>query len=336
MELTYPGCRAYIREAFVRRSFPFTALRGIISSLSKQTLKQYDSVYLKWWRFCSENHVSPYIYKLSKVVNFLNQRFETGCSFSVINTYKSALALVMSIGKEDEIMIQRFLKGIRNMNPPKARYANTWDPHPVLVYLEKMYPLEEISLEQLSFKLVTLLVLISAHRLQTLSKIKISNIFNKGEFIEIFIDEAIKTSGKNRLQPVLRLPYFKQKPSLCLASTLEVYIRRTENIRPAGVDSLLLTVKKPIHAASPQTISRWIKNVLSKSGIDTKLYTAYSAKHAAVSTAYKAGASIEVIRQTAGWSDKSNVFCLFYHKPILPPQDTFAKAVLRGSGINVD
>lgn len=336
MELTYPGCRSYIREAFIRRSFPSTGLRGILCSLSKQTLKQYDSVYLKWWKFCSDNHFSPYIYKLSEIINFLNQRFEKGCSFSVINTYKSALALIMPIGKEDEIMIHRYLKGIRNINPPKARYATTWDPHPVLVYLEKIIPLEEISLEQLSFKLVTLLVLISAHRLQTLSKIKMSNIHNKGDYIEIFIDEAIKTSGKNRLQPVLRLPYFRQNSNLCLASTLEVYIRRTESIRPAGVDSLILTVKKPIHAASPQTISRWIKNVLSKSGVDINIYSGYSAKHAAVSTAHKGGASIEIIRQTAGWSNKSNVFCLFYHKPILPPLDTFAKAVFKGSRINVD
>lgn len=225
-------------------------------------------------------------------------------------------------------MVQRFLKGLRNINPPKARYSNTWDPHPVLEYLEKFYPLDTLTLEKLTLKVVTLLALTTAHRMQTLGKIKLNNIIKKDKGLEIFIDEKIKTSGKNRPQPVLYVPYFVENPSLCLATAIDTYIERTATIRPAGLNVLILTIKKPIHAASPQTISRWIKSVLTKCGINTNLYTGYSTRHAAVSCAERAGVNIEVIRKAAGWSDKSNVFCTFYKRPILPPPDTFANAIL--------
>lgn len=336
MEESYPGCRTYIRKAFLKRSFPEAGLNGIVSSISTQTLKQYDSVYKKWWIFCANNNTCPYDYVLKKVITFLNEVFQTGCSYSLVNTHKSALALIFSINKNDENLIHRYLKGLRNIKPPRARYSNTWDPHSVLMYLKNLYPLEELSLENLTLKLVTLLALISAHRMQTLSKIKLDNIIKTEEGIQIFIDEKIKTSGRNTPQPVLFLPFFRNNLNLCLASTLEMYMQKTRDIRPTGLNYLILTIKKPFHAATPQTISRWVKLVLTRSGINTKLYTGYSIKHSAVSTAKLAGANIEVIRKAAGWSEKSTVFCAFYNKPIISPADTFAKAVLEGAGINID
>jgi len=201
----------------------------------------------------------------------------------------------------------------------------------VLVFLESLYPLEEIPLKELTLKFVTLLALVSAHRMQTLGKLKGCNIKRTDDYLEIFVDEVIKTSGRNKLQPVLRLPYFRERPQLCVASTLDMYLQRTERVRPAGVDSLILTVKKPLHPASSQTISRWIKSVLTRSGINTNIYTGYSIKHAAVSKAYEAGVNIEVIRKTAGWSEKSNVFCRFYNRPIRDSPNVFAEAILKGS-----
>ncbi|CAH1976734.1 unnamed protein product [Acanthoscelides obtectus] len=57
-------------------------------------------------------------------------------------------------------VFSRFLKGIYRQKPPQPKYQITWDPSLVLDYLAKMYPLPEVSLPQLTCKLVTLLALL--------------------------------------------------------------------------------------------------------------------------------------------------------------------------------
>lgn len=76
-----------------------------------------------------------------------------------------------------------------------------------------------------------------------------------------------------------------------------------------------------------QTLVRWIKSCLAQTGIDTKLFSAYSTEY--TTTARLKGVDVDTIRRTAGWSEKSNVFALFYNRPMLPDQIMFARSVLK-------
>lgn len=99
---------------------------------------------------------------------------------------------------------------------------------------------------------------------------------------------------------------------------------------------LILTIRKPIRAATSQTISRWIKLGLKEGGIDTDIYSSYSTRHAATSAAYRAGVNIDIVRKAAGWTEKSEVFSKFYNKPLINKPECFARGVLEGSLINVN
>lgn len=214
------------------------------------------------------------------------------------------------------------------MNPPQPKYATTWDPIIVLNYLERMFPLEKLSLELISYKLVTLLAITSAHRMQTLSKIRLNNIKVLDNVVEIRIPDRIKTTGNKRLQPLMVFPKFQDKPSLCVARNLSYYIQKTTTLRPPGENILFLTWKRPHHSASSQTLSRWVKNILQKSGIDISSFSTHSTRHASTSKALRAGVNIEVIRNAAGWSQKSNVFVKFYNRPVTAGPDEFARSIL--------
>lgn len=178
----------------------------------------------------------------------------------------------------------------------------------MLVYLQTLYPVEDIPGKS-SFRNGNSMGIDCRTSHADLSKIKINNIVKNEESIQTFIDEKTKTSDKNMPQPILYLPFFKNHPKLCLASILEAYIHKTKDIPPSDLVYLIFTTKNPFHAATPQTISRWIKLMITQSGINTTLYSSYIIKHSAVSTASLAGANIEVIRNVAGWSEKSTVFC---------------------------
>ncbi|XP_050312176.1 uncharacterized protein LOC126747518 isoform X2 [Anthonomus grandis grandis] len=300
-----------------------------MASITEGTLKQYSSCFKKYWVFCLNKREDPLVYNLQIYLDFLVDILNKGNSFSVINSYRSALNLLFSPSTIDEKIINRFLKGVSNIRPPKPKYSFTWNPDPVLKYLEALYPLDSLSLEDLTYKLVTLMALVSASRVQTLSMIKINNINVSLERIEIQITDRIKTTALGRNQPLLIFPYFRNKPQLCVASTIETYIKITEPHRKVKEQNLFLTIKKPFHAASSQTISHWIKKTLNQAGVDTSIFSAHSVRHASTSAAFRAGVSIEQIKNTAGWTPFSNTFFNYYNKPLKEPNDKFAKAIIK-------
>lgn len=252
---------------------------------------------------------------------------DTGKSYSVINSYRSALNLILSPNEQDRKCINRFLKGVGNTIPPQPRYPFIWDPDSVLSLLKTWYPLNSLNLEHLTYKLVFLMAISSASRVQTLSKIKIKDILKHDQKIEVQISERIKTSAPNKLQPLLIFPFFKETPELCVASTIESYLERTSKFRENN-EQLILTHRKPFHPATSQTISRWLKSVLKLGGIDTGIFSGHSTRHASTSAASRKGVNFEIIRHTAGWTPSSNTFFKFYNRPLIKPREEFAKVVL--------
>jgi len=195
--------------------------------------------------------------------------------------------------------------------------------------MENLHPLSQVKLKEATEKVASLLALTTAHRLQTLALINVDNIVSCEAGLTIKIPDLIKTSKPGTFQPELFLPFFKEKPNLCVASVILEYLQITKDLRTKNNKKLLISTVKPYKDASAQTIGHWIKSLLNKAGIDTKIFTAYTTRHAAVSAAAQDNVSIDTIRRTAGWSSRSQTFAKFYNKPILPPKDKFARVILK-------
>lgn len=221
------------------------------------------------------------------------------------------------------------MKGVYRTKPCFPKYEKTWNPNLVLDHLSNFYPNENQSLDILTKKLVALLALSTAQRTQTLSLICLSNIKVGESRIEITVNDLIKTSGPNRSQPNLIIPFFPNKEQICPAKTLSSYLELTKSFRNnPRTDRLILTTKKPIHNAAASTISRWIRQVLSDSGVDTNVFSAHSTRHASTSAAKRNGVSIDIIKRTAGWSGNSLTFAKFYNRPIIIDEgNVFAEAI---------
>ncbi|XP_043482415.1 uncharacterized protein LOC122511321 [Leptopilina heterotoma] len=279
LEETYPGSRTIIREAFLAQGVPEASIPTTLQSLASSTIKQYNKPLRLWWSYCKTRNLSMFKASVSEAIDFLTSVSKSIKTYGTLNTYRSAVSLVLNHDLGNNPIVKRFCKGFSVEKPSRAKYEDIWDPDVVLRYLSDLGPNSELSLEQLSKKLVTLMALSTAQRLQTLSKINLENIKVCDDAIKIYIPDRLKTTRVGKNQPL-----------------------------PEGVDSLLLTYKKPYQPASSQTLSRWLKEIMSMSGIDVSTFAGYSAKHAAVSAAKRKGLSIENIRAAAGWSHKSNVF----------------------------
>ncbi|CAG7828192.1 unnamed protein product, partial [Allacma fusca] len=190
-----------------------------------------------------------------------------------INCARSFLSLLSNGSTNDGIgshpIIIRFLKGIGKTRPPHPRYDSTWDPSIVLSYLQKLEPIDSITLEQLTYKTIGLISLATAHRVQTFSKIQLDEISSSAEGIIIRISAPLKTSKPNSPQPTLYLPHFSDSPSLCVTRALTSYINRTIPFRSDSKKSLFLSFISPHNPVTAQTISRWLKQILKASGVDT-------------------------------------------------------------------
>jgi len=292
----------------------------MLKSITSSSWRQYESAFRKWIQFCNTKKVCPFSSSLNTVTEFLSGVFEAGSGYSSLNTTRSALSMVLpyieghSIGSHP--VITRLLKGIGKTRPPTPKYNYIWDPTTVLTYIKTLWPLQDLSLNDLTLRCVSLLALSTAHRVQTYAAIKLSEIVFSGTQVSIFVSAALKTSGPGRPQPCLVMKMYDEHPEWCMVTTLKEYIDRTANLRQDSCESLFISVTVPHKAVGSQTISRWIKSVLANSGIDTNIFSAHSCRHASTSLAFQRGVSIDEIRRTAGWTTNSTTFARFYNRPI--------------------
>ena len=78
---------------------------------------------------------------------------------------------------------------------------------------------------------------------------------------------------------------------------------------------------------SRDTISRWIKNVMIKSGIDVEVFKPHSTRAASTSKANACQVPIDVILKAASWKGDCT-FRKFCNKPIEDNVSCFGQAVL--------
>lgn len=324
-ETAYPGCREALRRSFQQKSLQEDSIDILISSLTPATMKQYNSGLKNWWNFCLSANRNPLQPEVNGVLNYLTKRFKEGAAYGTLNSERSAINLLSSVDLGNDLFIIRFFKGIYKLRPTKPKYDSIWSTETLLKWSEEFDPLESLDLQSLTFKLVALFALATAHRVQTLSLIKIKNISSSPNGVEIRVTDQIKTSRVGTPLPMFFLPFFNSRKTACVASVLIFYLSKTKVLR-GSIDNLFITIKKPHKAASSQTISRWIKQCLLLASIDKK-YTAHSTRHAATSSADCKGIDINIIKSTAGWSEHSQVFARFYKRPITNNRRSFVASL---------
>jgi integrase len=112
---------------------------------------------------------------------------------------------------------------------------------------------------------------------------------------------------------------------LCIVKTLCEYLDRTKLLRQDK--KLFISTMKPHKGVSRDTISRWIRDTMKLSGIDASKFCPHSTRAAATTAAHKAGVTIDIIMEKAGWSNAST-FHRFYNKP-LQQSAQFTESILK-------
>ena len=149
-----------------------------------------------------------------------------------------------------------------------------------------------------------LLALLTVQRTQTLHCLDVNHMDMSDKKCICYLSSLQKHFRPGKHQKPLELEAFDHQPNLCVIRHLKAYVDKTSVHRGhTNRNQLLLSFQKPFKPVSKDTISRWIKNVLKDAGIDTTTFGAHSNRAASTSVAAKAGTPLEVILESAGWSN---------------------------------
>ena len=165
-----------MRKAFEMKGIPTISLDITLPSITDSTYKQYDSALKNWWYFCAKNKKDPFTDYIPDILEFLTEKFNNGASYGSVNCYRSAIALIVGPTIAQDDRSKRFFKGVAKLRPQKSKYDSTWNPKIVLDFFNSLPENGDLSIKELSLKVITLLALITGHRMQTFSLINIENI----------------------------------------------------------------------------------------------------------------------------------------------------------------
>ena len=194
----------------------------------------------------------------------------------------------------------------------------------MLTFLKKWSPAANLSLPQLTLKVVLLCLLVSGQRGQALWLLDLRNITWSKTDIRCTFGDLLKISVPNRHQDELVFGNFPEDKSLCVVHYLRHYEKRTRALRVSEA-KLFISWKAPHSGVSRDTLRRWTKMGLKTAGIDMSGFTALSTRSASTSKAVHK-LPLATILKTVGWR-RPSTFATFYKKPICEG-NAFQNAVL--------
>lgn len=290
----------------------------MMKAWAPNTLQNYNVQERKWITYCFLHKIDAENPPLRTVIDFLSGLTDKGMSYQSVNCARSALSSFLphvdnqTVGKTTGV--RWLLKGTLNENPPLAIYNATWDVDILLDYLREWSPLCRLTLKQLSYKLVCLLLVTSCQRVQSITALKVSGLIQGSEDIVFRLSSKLKHNTRGYLQ-LLEFKPFNSDPRICVVRTIKEYLARTSDIRN-GQDQLVLSHAPPYHVVGSSRISHWVREVLQWAGIDSSVFSTHSIRGAVSSQLLRLNVPVKTIMQKASWKSEST-FRQFYNKPLM-------------------
>ena len=305
----------------------------MLQSWRPSTARQYKIYIKRWISFCEQHGESSTTTCVNKILDFLTHLYHENLSFSAIGTAKSTIASFVTCTDEKNLHdngdLKRFMKGICNLRPPRPKYGITWDVDTVLKFLKTLFPLDKLSLKELTLKSVCLAALVSGQRAQSLHEMDLeTSVRTDGTSISYIIKTLTKETRPGIKTTPICIHQYAPEPALCAYATITKYIEVTSKL--CKTSKLWISFVRPNQEVGRQTISRWLKTTLAMSGIEISIFTAHSTRMASTSKAAAMGVGLQTILKTAGWHGAQN-FKKFYHREAMPAEKEFFEGVLSSS-----
>ena len=251
------------------------------------------------------------------IVSYLIFLFKRGFACSYLNAARSSFSFFsldkLSLGQN--VIICRLFRYFYLQRPLRQRYVTFWPVYSLLNHLKEWYPIENLSMKQLTLKCVSLLALTSSDRGQSIHLTNINQMHVSDGHIKFVINKRIKTT-RRVLKPTIVNCVSEGIPELNVAMHIQEYINKTMQYRdPNDESSMQLFISwKTFKPVTKQTIARWLTHSLRSAGIDTNRFKSHSYRGAGLSAAFAKGVSIDKIVSSGNWTN-NQTFHSYYNAP---------------------
>ena len=221
-------------------------------------------------------------------------------------------------------MVCHVLKGVFESSPSLTKYKKNWDVSTILTCLSSLHPPQDLALKNLTYKTTMPLALLSGQRCRTLHLLF---MVLKHDSCMFTIYKSLKASRPGKHVSALTFTAYSQDSRLCPIVCLSEYVKRTSELRQES-NQPLVSFQKSYQPVSTNTISRWLKTILAKSGIYTSAFKGHSTRAASTSAAAVWKDPLYTIMDNAGWSNATTVE-KFYTIPIVPASKAYGQLLLK-------
>ncbi|XP_071943241.1 uncharacterized protein [Antedon mediterranea] len=318
-----------IRRSLLSKGFTSGTIEIILASWRAGTKVQYQTMANRWFEFCERKNcdiISPHV---TLPLEFLSDMFNSGLSYSSINTARSMLSSLFAVGQEYASfgqlpIVKRFMKGIFELRPSLLRYS--WNVNVALDYIRGQPSIQESSLKEISQRLAFLLCLLSGQRCQTILNLSIANMEKSDHKIVFYVTEKLKHTRVGSHQKPLEFNAFPSDKKLCIVFLLTEYLSRTSVFRQDKAQ-LLLSYISPHKPISKDTVSHWVKKFMCNAGIQG-CHQLFGVPVGKFFTSHLLNKNVDLnnIMKSAGWA-KEETFQKYYNR-IAPPTFNYGTAVL--------
>ena len=184
----------------------------------------------------------------------------------------------------------------------------------------------QLTLKELSIKLVVLLLLVTSQRGATILALSADRLEFEEDNAIFRLDKLLKHNQVWDPLDLIVLRSYHRDKKLCIVLLLKSYLRRTRDLR-GSYRQLILSYSKPHKPISRDTLSRWTLLMLRLSGIDISKYKSHSTRGASTSRARALGIPLNAIMKHAGWKAATS-FANYYNKKIEVDTTKVAQALL--------
>lgn len=249
------------------------------------TRKGYRSHLNRWIQYCIKQKIDFVDPSYGQACRYLTKYQATGVSYSAVNQARCALSLVLprfeaeTFGKNIEV--SQIVRAVWKKRPPEPKYTQFWDVSKVFDLIHEWGENKTLSIEKLTKKLAMLLLLVTSQRCNTILELCVNRCDYDNEVVIFRLNKLLKSAKLGEPLGSITLKPYDKKPNLCVVRTLKRYIRKTKNVRGSENQMLLsyASNKKLCHG----TLSKYLKDVLTKAGIEANKYGAHTARGSSAS-----------------------------------------------------
>lgn len=340
------SCLEVINRRFLSEGLSQRAADLAAKSRRESTIATYDSRLEKYYSWAKANSVDPVEASVEDLCSFFVSLFDEGKQVSTIRNYRSAISAIhlgfndgSSVGTNHTIV--SLLKGMFHQRPPRQRLAPSWSINDVLAALSKepYEPIHNSPLDALTKKTVFLVAVASARRRSEIHALSVDPGFIRFSPDGVHLLPNPSFLAKNQSESFSPTPMFlptmasassiREDRFVCPVRALKWYVEKTKVLRSSS--ALFLIPRSPYTAASKDTISRWLVELISPFAAPDSHPRAHDVRACASSAAWFRGVPLTDILRAASWKTPST-FVSRYLTNVVSADARFARSVLRGSG----